>query len=75
MTVVVSGTLAIMSPVTTPPAETEAIAGEMVLHVPGVATSLNGVVRPWHTARLPSIAPGSGFTVTIAVVIQPVGKV
>ena len=41
---------------------------------PGVA-SANVVVKPTHTDSVPVMAAGNGFTVTMAVLIQPVGKV
>jgi hypothetical protein len=43
----------------------------LMLHVPPPASD-RVVVNPAHTARLPMIAVGSGYTVTIAVMIQPV---
>jgi hypothetical protein len=57
-------------PVTTPVPETDAIAGDELLHVPdpGKVVSLNVVARPKQTMVLPVIADGSGFTV-IPVVI------
>jgi hypothetical protein len=63
-------------PVTTPVVNpTVAIPVALLLQVPPPA-SLNVVVNPEHTLKSPNIAVGSGLTVTIAVMIQPVvGKV
>ena len=78
MIVAVSAKDPVAVPVTivdvTPP-ETDAIAELLLPHVPPALTSLKFVVSPWHTARLPDIADGNGFTVTTAVIIQLVGKV
>lgn len=41
-------------------------------HVPPGVTSASVVVSPWQTAKVPVIAAGRGFTVTIVVAIQPV---
>jgi hypothetical protein len=67
--------VATVPPVTTP--VVDPIAATVVLlllQVPPPA-SLSVVVKPEHTASVPSIAVGNGFTVTIAVIIQVVGKV
>lgn len=45
------------------------------LHTPPPGVSLNVVVDPEHTVSVPIIGTGKVFTVTTAVVIQPVGKV
>ena len=37
--------------------------------------SVNAVVSPTHTSSVPLIVPGTGFTVTTAVTIQPVPNV
>ncbi len=52
-----------------------AIPDALLVHVPGVVASLNEVLNPEHTLRLPNIAVGDGFTVTTAVAIQPDDKV
>ena len=58
-------------PVTRPVAEPIlAIPEALLLHVPPVVASLNVVVSPEQTLRVPSIAVGDGFTVTTAVTIQ-----
>ena len=44
----------------------------LLVHVPPPVASLNVVVSPKHTLRSPSIAVGTGFTVTTAVALQPV---
>ena len=44
----------------------------VVLHVPPGVGSLNVVVEPTQTDSPPSIGPGSGFTVTVVVMLQPV---
>ena len=62
-------------PVTRPVVEINATPILLLLHVPSGVTSLNDVVNPWQTDKVPNIAPGSGFTVTTAVVKQPVDKV
>jgi hypothetical protein len=49
--------------------------GALLLQVPPVTASVRIVVEAWHTVKLPVIAAGNGFTVKIAVVVQPVGKV
>ena len=58
-------------PVTKPEPLTVAIPGALVPHVPPPA-SVNAVVRPTQTNVVPVIAEGNGFTVTTAVVRQPV---
>jgi len=45
----------------------------LLLHEPPVVTSLNAVVDSIHTLRVPPIAEGGRFTVTVDVVKQPVG--
>ena len=49
------------------PAPIDAVPGALLLHVPPAVTSESNVVKPTHTARLPSIGVGLGFTVTTAV--------
>ena len=46
----------------------------LLLHVPPIVTSDKVVVEPTHTFIVPVIAAGTGLTVMIFVVIQPVGK-
>jgi hypothetical protein len=43
-------------------------------HVPPVVASINVVVIPEHTVRIPTIAVGNGFTVNTAVVWQPLTR-
>ena len=59
-------------PVTTPVADTVPAAGLLLLQVPPPVRSVNAVVKPAHTDNVPVIPTGTGFTVTTAVVIQPV---
>jgi len=52
-----------------------ATTGLALLHAPVPVASLNIVVDPTHTFVVPVISAGSGFTVTVLFVLQPVGKV
>ena len=47
----------------------------LLIHVPPEVTSVNAVVSPEHTAVAPIITPGNGFTITVVVAEQVVGKV
>lgn len=51
------------------------IPGAEEVHMPPVVVSVNAVVVPAHNTLFPLIGCGNGFTVTTAVMIQPVGKV
>ena len=52
------------TPVTIPVVDpTVAVPVALLLHVP-VLASVNVVVNPTHTDRVPLITPGNGFTVT-----------
>lgn len=63
-------------PVTTPVAEPiVASVVLLLLHVPPVEALNRAVVNPVHTFVIPVIAAGNGFTVSIAVAMQPVGSV
>ena len=62
-------------PVTIPVADAMIACVLLLLQVPPDAASVKCVVNPRQTPRTPLIAPGNGFTVTIAIVIQPVGIV
>ena len=63
-------------PVTTPVvAFTVATAVLPLVHEPPVGLLPRVIVAPSATGVLPVIAPGSGFTVSTAVEIQPVPKV
>jgi hypothetical protein len=46
-----------------------------LLQVPPGVASYRTVVNPTHTLIVPVMAAGSGFTVTVAVAMQPAGKV
>ena len=64
------------TPVTTPlvmPIVAMPVA--LLLQVPGALASVSVVVSPAHTSSVPVITAGNGFTVTIAVMIHPVGNV
>ena len=59
------------TPVTVPDVDPiVAIPVDPDTHVPPPA-SLNAVVNPVQTDAVPEIAEGSGFTVTVVVVLQP----
>jgi hypothetical protein len=63
------------TPVTTPvPAFTVAIAVLALLHMPPGVASENGVLNPIHTIGAPVTAAGSGLTVAVIVIAQPVGN-
>ena len=65
-------------PVTTPVTELiPAIVALLVLHVPGPPGEalLSVMVEPTHTTGVPSIGSGSGFTVTLFALVQPVASV
>lgn len=49
-----------------------AMAGEPELHMPPAVGLVSVVVEPWHTAGGPAIGNGSGLTVIVAEVAQPV---
>lgn len=61
-------------PVTVPPA-TLATVVALLDHVPPDVALLRTVVLPEHTNAEPVIAAGGGFTVTVAVLKQPVAAV
>jgi len=62
-------------PVTSPVPLTEATAGDELLQMPPGTISLNCVVMPEHIEVPPVIGAGSGFTVTVVVIVQPVANV
>jgi hypothetical protein len=65
----------VATPVTTPvAASTVAIAGVLLVQVPPVGVLDNVRVPPTHAVAVPAIAVGKALTVTVAVVIQPVGR-
>ena len=51
-------------PPTFPEPSTVAIDPAVLIHVPPPITSVNPVVEPWHTTKVPSMGPGALFTVT-----------
>lgn len=59
------------------PVAASAVATEGVLlpHVPPGVASVSVTVEPGHTCKLPPIADGSGSTVRIAVLMQPVAVI
>jgi hypothetical protein len=71
ITVVAGLVLPVTIPVTIPVVPTVATEVELLLQVPPPVASVRAVVDPWQTAGVPKIAAGSGFTVTILVVVQP----
>lgn len=50
-------------PVTVPPADTDATAALLLLHVPPPGVQLIAIASPWHTTPGPLIAVGMGITV------------
>lgn len=66
---------AVLPPVTTPVLLTVAVAALPVPHAPPVLVVLSVVVIPIHTCAIPVIGAGTGFTVTVALVKQPVPNV
>lgn len=44
----------------------------LLVQLPPVVASLSVDVAPMHTTAVPVIAAGNGFTVTVAVFVQPV---
>ena len=59
------------SPVTSPLSEPiAAMPVLLLLHVPGVVTSLNNVVKPAHTTLIPVIAAGNGLTVMVTPFVE-----
>ena len=68
--------LPLATPVITPvPEPAVAIVISLLLQLPPTVTSLNVVVKPEQTLSVPDIDDGSGLTVIIAVILQPVGNV
>ena len=60
-----------LAPVTRPKEFTVAVAGTLLAHVPPVLASVSAVVEPEHTVSVPVIVAIPGFTVTTAVLLQP----
>ena len=63
---------AVTPAVTVPPALTLAIVVALLLHVPPDVASVSALVALTHALRVPPIAAGNGFTVTVVVAIHPV---
>ena len=63
-----------VTPVTSPVEMTVAFP-ELLVQVPPAGVLPSEVIEPTHTLAIPVIAVGTGFTVTGAVIIQPVGNV
>jgi hypothetical protein len=60
-------------PLTKPVEEpTVAIPGMALIQTPPVLVSVSVVVDPAHSNKVPDIRPGTGFTVTVVVTMQPV---
>jgi len=60
------------TPLTVPSEPTVAMPALLLLHVPPAVASVSASVDPAHTGAFPVIAEGCAFTVTTAVVKQPV---
>jgi hypothetical protein len=52
-----------------------ATEGTLLDHVPPPVASDKRLVLPRHIVKLPAIGETAGYTVTVVVVIQPVGSV
>src|SRR3954467_8015824 len=59
-------------PFTVPVGVTVAMGVALLLQLPPGVASDRAVVSPWHTCRLPVMAAGDGYTVTIMAAVQPV---
>ena len=57
------------------PSTTRTPPNPVLLHVPPGAASLRLVEKPAHMRAVPVIEAGSGSTVTVAAIRQPVGNV
>ena len=64
-----------VDPVTTPVEEPIIALLLLLFHVPPDGVEFNVVVKPAHTAIVPAIEEGLAFTVTSAVLMQPVLRV
>ena len=64
----------VVIPITTPVDPTVTLL-LLLLHVPPAVASERAFVNPWHTGLVPLIGAGEGFTVTMVVITQVVGKV
>jgi hypothetical protein len=63
-----------LSPVTTPDVDTVPTAGVLLLHVPPVVVLVRVVVPFTQMLVMPVMTAGSGFTVIVALLTQPVGR-
>jgi hypothetical protein len=74
---VITVTLCVVTalPVTKPAVLMVATVVALLLHAPPEVRSVSCVVAPAHTARLPVIATGTGFTVTVVVIEQPASEI
>ena len=63
------------TPNKTPVVEPMVAAAPLQIHVPPVVASVRVIVLPVQTPDGPLIATGRSFTVTVVVVIQPVGRI
>ena len=64
-----------VEPVTIPVDEPIVALPLLLLHTPAAGVEFNVVVSPTHTFIVPAIKEGSAFTVTTAVLTQPVPRV
>src|SRR5579872_3029083 len=60
-----------LRPFTMPVADPTVAELPLAVHRPPDGRSVSVVVEPTHTCSEPDITPGTGFTVNIAVVVQP----
>ena len=58
-----------MRPDTTPAADTDAVAGLLLLHVPPGAVADNEIVKPAHTFDAPAIVPADGAWIIVIIFI------
>jgi hypothetical protein len=62
-------------PYNTPVVLTTATLAVAGLHIPPGVALLNVLVAPGHTVAVPTIGAGTGFTLIVAVFMQPVSMV
>lgn len=58
-------------PITEPPADTDAVALSLLLHVPPPVASASVLVAPLHTVVVPVMAAGVEITVSVLVALLP----
>jgi hypothetical protein len=63
-----------LRPVTTPAADMVPTAGVLLLHVPPVVVLASVVVPFTQMLVMPVMTAGSGFTVIVTLLTQPVGR-